>query len=132
MNYSIRGVGGTVLHLFARVESSAVLRGGAYCSITPPALVHPLKSQRELSLPCSRPRMFQQSEGRGTIEEMRMTHIRKVSIPVVCGSPHAADVVRAHVAALVAVKCFGKFWEILKGSKHPEIHTEEIVAVLEC
>lgn len=55
------------------------------------------------------------------------THIRTVPIPEVCGSPHTADVVRDHVAALVAVECFGKFWEILKGAQYPVTHTEEIV-----
>lgn len=48
MNYSIR-VGETVLHLFGRVQSGAVLRGSAYCSVSPPALVHLVKELRGAS-----------------------------------------------------------------------------------
>lgn len=52
-----------------------------------------------------------------------MTHMRTVPILEVCGSPHTADVVRDHVAALVAVECFGEFGEILKGAQYPVTHT---------
>lgn len=119
MNYSIR-VGETVLCLSVRVQSTAFLGGSAYCSVSPPALVHLVKSKGEPHLPRSPPRVLQQSEGRGTAGETGTTPVTTVPVPEVCGSPHTADVVRDHVAALVAVECFGKFWEILKGAQYPE------------
>lgn len=54
MNYSIR-FGETVLRLSVRVQSTAFRGGSAYCSVSPPALVRPVKSKEELSLPCSPP-----------------------------------------------------------------------------
>ena len=74
--------------------------------------------------------MLQQSEGRGTAGGTGTTRVRTVPVPQVCGSPHTADVVGDHVAALVAAECFGKFWEILKGAQYPVSHREVEVKVI--
>lgn len=119
MNYSIR-VGETVLHLFGRVQSAAVLRGSAYCSVSPPALVHLIKrAEGSVHFPVAPPPpVLHQSKGRQYSRGPRQptpTHPWGGG-----GLPYTADVVWDHVAALVAVKSFGKFWEVLKRSEYPE------------
>lgn len=64
---TVSGVGEKVLRQSVRAQSTASLRGSAYCSVNPPALVHPVKSRGELPLPSSTPQVLQQSEGRGTV-----------------------------------------------------------------
>lgn len=110
MNYSVR-VGETVLSP-SIYEGTVCCRPWMKCILQCQSTSHGPSSQelREASILMQPFRVLQKSEGRGTVGGWGGP------IPEVCESPHTADVVRNHVAAFVAVECFGKFWEILKGA----------------
>lgn len=63
----------------------------------------------------------------GGIQWDRNNNVRTVPVSEVCGSPHTANVVRHHGAALVAVERSGKFWEILEGAENSVRHTGGLV-----